>query len=138
MNPVTVDMKDILVAEGIGEWGVTKETVWCIFIGKEPDNPTNTITLYITPGVVQKQYNDNRHFYNSTFQVRVRSVDYELAYKKTMECFEALDRIGSFVVDSNVLYNNVIMEDEPTPLQKDSQGRTIFVINGTAFRRKSV
>jgi len=137
MNPITEDIKDFLVEAGAGEFGVIKESVWGIFIGKEPDEPTNTITLYITPGIVEKQMNNDRHFYHSAFQIRVRSNNYKQAYAKTVECSDALDRIGSSVNEqTNTIYNNIVIDDEPLPLPKDTKSRSIFVVNGTAFRRK--
>jgi len=136
MNPVTVDIKDLLVEKSIGEWGTIKESVWGIFIGKEPDNPTNTITLYDTPGVVGKQFDNKRHFFHSAFQIRVRSIDYLDSYAKAQACIKALDRYGKFQVEPNTSYDNIIMEDEPLALPEDSQGRTIFVTNGIAYRRE--
>ena len=137
MNAITVDIKSILVKKGIGEFGSIKESVWGIFIGKEPDNPTNTITLYITPGTVEKQFNNDRHFYHSAFQIRVRASDYKKAYEKANKCISALDRFGNTTID-DMTYNNILMDDEPIPLPRDSQGRILFVVNGVAFRRKSV
>lgn len=135
MKPCSEHMKDLLVEKGVGKFAATGEAQWGIFVGSEPSQPDNVITVYDVPGVVQKTMSEPNHFFQSGFQVRVRSRDYLTAHAKTEECRKALDRIGKFEKDG-IWYDNVTMDDEPLPLGEDNNNRRIFVVNGTAYRQE--
>lgn len=137
MNPVCEDIKDKLVEAGVGEFTKNVPSEWGIFTMEEPDSPDNVITIYQTPGTVQKIMNKNNPHFGSGFQVRVRVEAGEAltGHAKAEECRKVLDRIGRFDV-GDVEYDNISIDDEPVFLLKDSKARLIFIVNGTAFRQE--
>jgi len=137
MNPVSVDIKDLLVADGLGEFAGTASAQWAIFISEEPDKPNMTITIYDTPGEAADKVMDGGadHFMHSGFQLRVRAKRYLTAHAHIEECRKALDRRGKFKIDKTH-YDNINMDPEPLPIGKDSQGRHTFTINGIGYRQE--
>ena len=48
MNPVSKDIMDLLVTEGLGQDAGTAD--WGIYRSEEPDTPNKVITIYDTGG----------------------------------------------------------------------------------------
>ena len=136
MNPVSLDIMNLLVEDGKGEFASTKEITWGLFIAEEPPTPNQTVTVYDVMGSADKVYSGgSNHAMRSLFQVRVRGNSYMASFEKIEQCRKALDRRGKFRV-SNVDYDNILMDPEPMWLKKDDNQRHIFVINGIAFRQE--
>jgi hypothetical protein len=120
-NNVAFDVKDILVAAGVGMFG--SNSGWSIFIGIEPDMPIETVTLYDTPG-------DAPHprwlLDYPRFQVRTRSLSYDAGYKKAEHCKSAL--LGFPSQDFNgSRYVGIYTVLDTHFLNTDSKGRSIFI-----------
>ena len=73
MRPMSLDFKDLLVAEGIGNFGID------LFVGKEPTSPANCVTIYDTGGGEQ---NSKLAIDESSVQIRSRNLDYLQGYQK--------------------------------------------------------
>jgi hypothetical protein len=143
MNPVSEDIKDLLVKDDLGVFTNYSEDKVGIFISEQPSKPNNTITIYDVTGTADKVYGGgSNHFMHSAFQLRVRGTKYLEAWQRMEACRKALDRRGKFVVQDKVggvtKYDNIIMDPEPLPFPKDSESRHTFTLNGIAFRQEQV
>jgi hypothetical protein len=72
MNPLSVDVKDMLVAES----GLDLTFGTNLFISREPPSPDNCVTLYDTPGAIPDLGLQGETYYRDSFQVRVRNNSY--------------------------------------------------------------
>lgn len=124
-NAPTVDVKDLLVAAGIGAFGGTAN--WAIYIGSEPDTPNNVITLYDTPGTAP---NPKFRLDEPRFQVRVRSHNYNDGFQKAIEVSAQLQGLPSQTFNGT-RYEGIWVVLETNFLKADDEGRSIFV---TTFR----
>ena len=140
MNSVCEDMKDILVADGIGTY--PPSTGWGIDIGIEPVKPKTCITLYDTGGRSPSYAFDNsvKPLRYDSFQVRVRGDSYFTAHDKMEEVIESLAQKGSFdVTPSGELrtnYKNIFQSTEPLFLEKNESDGFIWVCDFYAVREE--
>ena len=123
-NPVTVDMKDILVAFGYGTFGDT------IHIGKEPDKPANCITLYDMGGLEQ---NAKISLDNIRFQVRVRNKSYINGYNILDRIKRELDGRPPGTINGS-RYVGYWATSYIIFLERDESDRAIFVCNFRVIR----
>ena len=89
MNAASVDIKDLLVIEGIGVFGEN------LFVGKEPSQPNECITLYDTTAGEQ---NPKLAIDEVSLQVRVRSATYIDGYSKANSVKVALEGRSSIML----------------------------------------
>jgi len=139
MNPVAIDIKDILVEEGVGKFAA--KNGWSIHVDYEPDGdnlPDSVISVWNTTSIEGKVINTDRPTFNSSCQVRVRSFDYLGSYEKITECRTALDRKGIFTKGGMKYFGISTQGGEPLFLQRDPKGRFIFVQDFMAVRQKEV
>jgi len=124
MNPATIDIKDVLVTDGVGTFGATSG--WAIFIGFEPESPNTTITLYDTGG---KEPVPNLLLDFPTIQTRIRGEvgEYEQTYQKALEVRESLLGLPTKTINGT-LYDGVWANSDIIYLNTN-KGRPIFVIN---------
>jgi hypothetical protein len=128
MNPLSVDIKDLLESSNLGIFGTN------LFIGKEPTSPSNCVTLYDTGGSEQ---NARLALDEGTIQVRSRNTDYRLGYdildsikmniegRNSIEINETI-YVGFWTI-SNIAY-----------ITQDDIGRSIFTINFRVMREPKV
>jgi len=143
VNPVSEDIKDKLVAGGIGTFATTSTSVWNIYIDDEPDQPDQTITIYDTSaGSPDRFLNHSRPLHKTPFQIRVRGNAY-LATHNTIKSVETyLDQISTWVAsgpdsaDPDVNYESVFLDSGPFSLGKDATKRFIWVATFTAHRQE--
>jgi hypothetical protein len=142
MNPVSVDIKDLLVNASIGAFA--SDADWAINISHEPATPDNCITIYDTGGP-RPSYHftaSTRGMLYSDFQVRVRGNSYLAVWNRMQDILVVIDHIGRFVVsgdssaESDVVYSDIQKTTEAEFLKKDANERTIFVCNFRAFRQE--
>jgi hypothetical protein len=150
MNPPTIDIRDVLESEGIGVFGAEKG--WAIFIGREPDQPTNVITLFDTGGgspqipmdsTVTKDGSSDKHRKGfvefANVQIRVRSKEYISVYAKVEQIRKALANRGVFFsLDNSAKYLNIEMQSDPLYVGEDDKRRQIFSLNIVATREPTV
>jgi hypothetical protein len=124
MNAPSIDMKNYLVTNGVGTFGQNPTASgWSIFIGKEPDRPDNTVTLYDTPGDAP---NPKWLLDFPRFQIRVRNNKYELAYNKAEEVKSWLLGLPSQDL-GGIRYVGIYVVIDTHFLQTDESARSIFV-----------
>ena len=93
----SIDMKDVLVTDGVGVFG--GGGVWSIYIGTEPATPDQVITLYDTGGT---DPNPRLLLDFQTFQVRIRGLtgDYQITYEKAEEVRDSLLALPAQVINT--------------------------------------
>ncbi len=131
MNPISEDIKDVLVAESDLKLIFNRN----LFVGGEPTSPDNCITLFDaaggSPSLTYKKGEDYRY---GNFQIRSRNIDYK-------KCYEELNNIRDFLHgkshethnDTKYLLINAI--DEPFFLDRDDNGRARWVVNFSVQRK---
>ena len=138
MNPVSEDIKDVLVRVGVGIFAKADGDGWSIFLVEEPEEPNNTVTVFESESVggVAKSYDTGNDFNKSGFQLRVRGPSWLEARKKIESVALKINRIGKFAAADGTKYNNIVINGEPKFLAKDQKGRFIWIVYGVGFRQK--
>lgn len=132
MNPVSVDVKDILEADsGLGlEFGAN------LFVGKEPDKPNECVTLYDTGGKGPRStFEKSEKYYYHRLQVRVRSTSYLSGMTLAQEVMDVLHGLGHEEWN-NTTYELIRAISSPLLIGRDG-GRIIIVVNFDVQRRES-
>jgi len=76
MNPASEDVKDMLIDSDLGLTFATD-----LFIGKEPANPDDTVTIFDTPGgAVGRTLDVGADMEEPAIQIRVRNNGYMEGY----------------------------------------------------------
>jgi len=142
MKPASEDIKDMLVAGGIGVFGAASG--WSINIGVEPSKPNapdTTLTIYDTGGslLYTMTNTDNPVMYN-TFQLRVRANGYVAGYQKLLAASKVLENQTTYVNDDDtydVSYYTIKRTTDIMSLGEDDNDRKIWVTNFQTTRRES-
>lgn len=133
MNPVSLDIKDLLESEfDLGlRFGSN------LFVGREPTTPNEVVTLYDTGGLPPMQtLTKGENYYYDSFQVRVRAESYLRAY-------EIIDSIMNFLhgttqqTINTTLYSIITCSNGPALLEWDENNRVLFICNFTTQRREA-
>ena len=135
MNPVSVDIKDMLVGAMLGTFGED------IFISREPAEPENCVTIYDTGGDNQDPKFALDEAY---FQVRSRNLDYATGYQKLEAIKLELEGKPETLIrdpdnpDNNtnllVTYLGIWAYTNIAFVQYDQNDRVIFVLNFRTIR----
>ena len=134
MNPISFDMLDLLVEQGVGIKGSKDD--WGLYRIEEPPNePLRCVTLFDQPGTEQSFLNNPATIESGGFQVRVRSfVDAE-GYQKIREIRAILHQRINFEVNGQG-YGAVMVDGAtPVPLPKDDNDRFLWVQSFMAHRQ---
>ena len=141
MNAVSIDIKDRLVAAGVGTFANTASTTWGIFVGEEQEKLKRTITLFDTGGFQPDlTLNTTRAMEHPTYQIRVRANTYQEGHDKIEDCVKALERQGAFdgTVDStenSVRYSDTWRTSGILFLKK-MEGSYVWTVNMIALRQE--
>lgn len=129
MSIVSIDMKDILVADGVGVFG--GGGTWSIYIGLEPPDPDQVITLYDTGG---NDPNPRLLIDFQTFQVRVRGLpgEYQETYVKMQDARDSLLALPSQTINTT-LYDGVWQTGDVAFIGQ-GESRPIFTANFRVIR----
>lgn len=138
MNPVTEDIKDILVAAGIGTFASNND--WGIFISQEPpanaegEGPHKCITLFENGGEPFDTL-DGVRVDDFSFQVRTRSEKggYATAYAK-MEAIIAELNLKKDYITGSTRYASIHRDGLTEFLFRDDQNRAVFICNFSGLR----
>lgn len=133
MNPVSEDIKDLLVKLRQGVFASTKEQEWGIYIAEQPSSPTNVITILDGEILLHKKYSGSPDE-EALFSISVRSSSYLTAREKLVLIQGALDRIG-FLTINKAAYINILTDGGPIYLGKDETFRHTWTQNFKAFRK---
>lgn len=112
---------DILIAKGYGSWVATSG--WSINVGKEPDAPDTTITIYDTGGF-SPAYNSCEY---PTIQIRVRGKPYPVGYDRLRE-------IRDYLINYEDANYQINLMGDILHLSTDERGRSIFVCNFQVYK----
>ena len=122
MNPSSVDIKDILVAAGLGLTFGTN-----LFVGKEPVAPEDCVTIFDTPGAGPDKFHDQSVNYNRpSIQIRVRDNSYLEGWALINNIKNELHNKGP-IVQSGTTYSSIFCSLEPALLDWDQNDRARFV-----------
>lgn len=135
MNSASVDIKDILAAEG--SLSLTFSTN--LFIGKELPTPDNSVTIFDTPGRAPQltigAKSDSGYFYPS-IQIRVRNNSYT-------DGWELINDIKTFLHGitgetwNDMDYDLIRCTGEPFLLDWDENDRARFVCTFNIQRKEA-
>jgi len=135
MNPTSEDIKDMLEAES--SLGLTFRTN--LFIGREPDRPSDCTTIFDTPGgppMLALSKADSDYYYPS-IQIRVRT-DMN-SYQEGWDLINAIKVLLHGVgpeVWNGTTYTLIRCVGEPFLLGRDENQRPWFVVNFDIQRRE--
>jgi len=133
MNPASIDIKDMLVAEA--SLGLTFATN--LFVGKEPATPDNCVTIFDTPGFPpDKMYDQSACYDRPSVQIRVRNTSYLTGWQLIHAIKEFLHCRNQSTWNST-LYSAIFCSQEPALLDWDSNDRARFVSTFDIQRREA-
>lgn len=123
MNIPSIDIKDIIVAES--SLALTFATD--LFIGQEPAEPDNCVTIFDTPGFPpQLTYKKGEDYFYPSIQIRVRSQNYTTGWNLINDIKEFLHARSHETINATV-YEVMICSIEPALLDWDDNERARFV-----------
>ena len=142
MNPVSIDVSDKLVADGVGTFKAT--TGWSINISSEPIKPATTITIYDSGGPPPEGYQNRalKPLKSDSVQIRVRADGYETAYDKIKSVNDIIIGWGRFTVEDaasailDVNYKGIFPMTGIMFLEKNDSAQYIWVVNFRAQREE--
>jgi hypothetical protein len=122
MKPATEDIKDMLEADS----SVALAFGTDLFIGREPNEPNNCVTLFDTPGRGRATgVNKIRYDYPS-IQARVRNIRYPDGWALINDIVLALHQRGK-EIHNGAQYESIVCTVEPALLDWDENDRARFV-----------
>ena len=129
MNPVSVDIKDVLVSEGIGTFGATSG--WRIFIGEMQNSPNTIISIYDIGGNEQQPLFNGDNLQNPVFDIKVRAGvgEYVTAYNKAVEIDAVLNLISGNAILTARNYEGIFRQTDIFFIGYDENKRPIFGLN---------
>lgn len=132
MNPVSEDIKDMLVESSVG-LDLTFATN--LFIGKEPGLPDDCVTIFDTPSFPPDiTMTKGESYFRSSFQIRVRNRKYDTGMTLAWDIFNQLhERADEDWGDS--IYELIRATGEPALLDWDENERPRIIINFDVQRR---
>lgn len=133
MNPSSQDIKDLLVAES--DLALTYATN--LFIGMEPANPINTVTIFDYAGEPPQLAMTDQGYEFPSIQVRVRNADY-MAGWSIIEAIKNRLHGANQEVWNNTLYTAIYCGSGPVLLDRDEKNRARFIVNFKIQRRSNI
>lgn len=132
MNPVSIDVKDMLEAASLG-----LEYKKDLFIAKEPDNPDNVVTIFDTPSFPPEYTiaGASEVYYRSACQVRIRHNKYTSGMTLAKNILDSLHARVSDLTWNGTVYTVIEATGEPNLLAWDDSNRAIIIINFNFQRR---
>jgi len=131
MNAASDDVKDMLLADSSLnlDFGIN------LFVGREPSNPDNCVTIFDTPGFppLATLGNDCAYQYPA-IQILVRNRSYLVGYALIRSIVELLHNHGPETWNGAV-YCSILCSSEPALLDWDDNGRARFFVNFNLQRR---
>lgn len=131
MTSVARDVAGYLAGEGLGAVGGSAQ--WALYIGKEPLQPDDAVTIYDTGGPFD---NPDGPYYSPTIQVRVRSHSYDDGYTRAEAIRDQLI-IPTARVIGGWLYTGFWLLSDVVKIGTDDKNRELFTVNFQS-RREAV
>ena len=132
MNPVSEDVKDLLVTAGIGTFNATSG--WGIFVGFLPDEPDSAIVIYDLMGRNEKNMDRSVKIEYDPIQIRIRGLGYLATYVKAMAIIAALEADIEFVLNGA---QYLVFRGTHGPVQgeRDAKERLSWIVTAEALRK---
>jgi hypothetical protein len=130
MNPVSIDIKDMLEADRTLGLDYEKN----LWVSQEPDYPDNTVTIYDMSGRAPDLTMDNAPYHRPSFQVRVRNNDYEEGMELALNIMTSLHG-RALETWNDTTYTVITAMGEPAPLVRDGNYRVLIITNFNVQRR---
>jgi len=141
VNSPATDLAKLLEAHGLGSMGLGTTGPGAgtgIFVGDEPPEPSESITLYSAGGTVEDTLTCEA-IDSFRVQVRCRARSYQAAWDMALSVEAVLDRRKDYSVPDGTLtvWYIVILRREPVAeLGRDEKHRSIMVQNYTGLRQR--
>lgn len=134
MNAPSFDIAEILEAYGESS-GLGLDYATDLFIGKEPDKPSNCATIFDTPGYPPYLSVGGETGYEyPSIQIRVRNTSYINGWAEIEAIKNVLHGMNHTTVNGT-LYTVIYCTSGPALLDWDDNGRVRFIINFNVQRR---
>lgn len=132
MNPVSIDVKDMLEAAGLGLEYKTN-----LFIAKEPDAPDDCVTVFDTPSFPPDYTiaGPDEVYYRSSCQIRIRNNGYTSGMTVARNILDSLHARVNNTTWNGTVYTVTEATGEPSLLAWDDSNRVIIIINFNFQRR---
>lgn len=130
MNAPTEDIKDMLEAESALDLTFATN----LFVGKEPADPDNCVTIFDTPGLPPQLTFDKAIYQYPSIQIRVRNRAYMTGWTLANDIKDVLHG-RAHETWNGTSYEVIISTGEPALLDWDEHGRARFYINFDIQRR---
>ncbi len=131
MQSVSSDIKDMLEAESA--LGLTFATN--LFVGKEPNAPDDTVTIFDTGGFPdQLTFNKEERYEYPSVQIRVRNNNYQVGWSLINDIKTSLHGRGQETWNGT-LYSVIYTPGGIALLDWDDSERVRFIINFNLQRR---
>jgi hypothetical protein len=134
MKSLSEDIKDMLEntesSESSGEF-----SFFPIYVGKEPAEPSQTITLFETPGFAPQLTMDRNEKYEyPSLQIRIRSNKFQDGWEQAEKIKDSLHGRANETWDETY-YSLIRCSNGPYLLDYDKNQRVRFIINFDCQRR---
>lgn len=133
-NPVSIDIKNLLATNGIGEFAGSD--AWAIYIGREPQSPDDVVTIYDTGGIPFDNICE-KLLDKFAFQIRVRGNSYLEVSQKILEISAFLNLTKNLLVTNDggeTLYQLIAVSTNPESIGYDENERNIWTANFNGMR----
>lgn len=137
MNAPSIDIRDMLENESS-----SSETLeglvfgGNLFIGKEPANPSDSVTLFDTAGANPVLTLSKEEYEYTSVQIRIRDTDYVSGWERANKIAQVLQG-RAHEVWNGCYYSLITIANGPFHYDWDENERVRFVINVNIQRRKN-
>lgn len=140
MKSCSEDIKEMLeyYLETSGSTSINPFDLFPVFIGKEPAEPSNTVTIFETvSGAPQLTMNRLEIYEYPSVQIRIRATNYLDAWEQANTIKNILHGRGNEQWGDDVFYSVIRCVNGPSLLDYDKNQRVRFIINFDCQRRQS-
>ena len=129
MNPASIDVKDMLVANTSLGLIFDPSLANNLFVAREPTEPNDCVTIFDTPGrPPQLTLKKGEDYFYPSMQIRVRNKDYLIGWALINDIRESLHARGPEVWNGT-RYGLIQCSSGPAMLDWDENKRVRFVVN---------
>jgi len=133
-NPLSVDIKDILVAGSIGVYNATDG--WAIFVGLLKDQPNTAIGIIDIGGSYENTLGQTDNQVRAPeVQVLVRGTGYSATWQKAQAIQVAIEQYDYSSAIGSYTYGSIVTSVQPFLIERDNRKRTTFQVNFRAIRQ---
>lgn len=129
MNAPSIDIRDIILANGIPLTFGTN-----LFIGQEPVNPANCVTIYDTHAGAPELTLDKCTFHYPVVKIRCRHTDYVAGFNLLQSIVDQLHGRAQEPWNGT-LYSSISSGSEVSHIGNDDQGNPVFIVYINIQRR---